>query len=385
MANSTSTGTVALAVGGALGVIAVAFGIYSAQSLTPPQIDYKLPSKSTVPSIVEQAAHVEKLLQKERSLGVIAQEGDKYHYRDHYIFFAPELWEAFSDEKQKTLLVDIYAKDAPEIHPQIPNTWFVENGLKDILGRADAPSCDSDGDGFTNAEEFVHGTNPSDPQNYPSLVADGACKVRVTGVRHTNIQIAAPSMMALEKTPASVRFSLYKGFSETPAVKTKEIEVGGKFGMSSAPERFVLQGFDQHPFAPAGASEPTMETVAKICDTGAIGSPVYYVRAGRSKAGDKLLGTDQEKGKRITDTRANFIVTAGTAAQEGKAAFSVMLKDSFVIPGNGKTRFRLDSVNDDGSVVLLEEGKELPITVPPAESKISAGETQQSAKNIIKK
>ncbi len=385
MANSTSTGTVAIAVGGALGVIAIAFGIYTVQSQTPPQIDYKIPSQDVTPPLVEKAAHVESLLQKDRKLGFIPQDGDKHHYRDHYLFFAPELWESFSDEKQKTLLVDIYENDAPEIHPKIPNTWFVENGLKDILGRADAPNCDSDGDGFTNAEEFIHKTDPSDPQKYPSLVADRACKVGVTGVRRTNIQITVPSMMALEKKPVSVRFSLYKGFSESPAVKTKDIEVGGKFGMPSAPERFVLQGFEQHPFVSVGSDEPVMETVAKICDTGAVGSPVYYVRAGRSKAGDKLLGTDREKGKRITDTCVNFVVTAGSAVAEGKANFSVMLKDSFVIPGNGKSRFLLDSVNDDGSVVIREEGKELPVTVPPAETKISAPETPQSAKNIIKK
>lgn len=385
MATSTSTGTVAIAVGGALGVIAVAFGIYTAHSLTPPQIEYKISSKTTAPALVEKAAHVEDLLKKDRKLALIPQEGDNHHYRDHYLFFAPEMWEAFSDEKQKTLLVDIYEKGAPAIHSKIPNTWFVENGLKDILGRADAPSCDSDGDGFTNAEEFVHGTNPSDAQKYPSLVADGACKVFVTGVRRSNIQITVPSMIALEKAPAAVRFTLYKGFSEAPAVKTKEIEVGGKFGMPSAPERFVLQGFEQRPFVSAGAAEPSMETVVKICDTGAVGSPTYYVRAGRSKAGDKLLGSDQEKGKRITDTHVSFALTAGSAVREGKTSFSVMLKDAFVIPGNGKAKFSLDTVNEDGSVVIREEGKDLPVTVMPAENKISAGESTQTEKNIIKK
>lgn len=59
-------------------------------------------------------------------------------------------------------------KDAP-VHPPIPNTWWLENGID--LGYQDAPERDADGDGFTAMEEFLAGTNPNDPASHPPLIA----------------------------------------------------------------------------------------------------------------------------------------------------------------------------------------------------------------------
>lgn len=56
-----------------------------------------------------------------------------------------------------------------EVHPGIPNTWWLENGID--LGFADSPLRDEDGDGFSNLEEYKAGTNPTDPKSHPSLIA----------------------------------------------------------------------------------------------------------------------------------------------------------------------------------------------------------------------
>lgn len=59
-------------------------------------------------------------------------------------------------------------RDAP-VHPPIPNTWWLENRIDP--GFADSPTRDIDGDGFTNMEEFLAGTDPNDPKSHPALIA----------------------------------------------------------------------------------------------------------------------------------------------------------------------------------------------------------------------
>ncbi len=361
MADQPSAGAAAIAAGGILGLLGIGLGIYTANTMTPPPVDTQIETVKAEIPLVTKARNTWEQWSRQRKLAAVPMDRDGSNYRDNHIFFAPELWEAASDAKKANILVDIYDKNSTTIHPNIPNTWFVDHGLKDIMGRADAPSIDSDKDGFDNREEFMNGTNPSDPKSYPSLVADGACKVFVTKIRKNDIQIAAPSMLALEKSPTETRFSLYQGFAASPSVK-KDVAVGGKFGFPDAPERFVLEGFEQRPFAGMGGSLE-QETIARVRDTAAIGRPVYFIRAGRSKQNDKLLGTDQEKGRRVVDTFVDFVVTAGSAANTPAASFNVVLKDKFTIPGNGKTLFTLESVNEDGSVVIKEAGKDLPITI----------------------
>jgi len=55
------------------------------------------------------------------------------------------------------------------VHPPIPNTWWLKNRIDP--GFADSPDRDPDGDGFSNMEEFIAGTNPNDPKSHPPLIA----------------------------------------------------------------------------------------------------------------------------------------------------------------------------------------------------------------------
>ncbi len=59
-------------------------------------------------------------------------------------------------------------KDDP-VHPPIPNIWWLENRIDP--GYEDSPDRDPDGDGFSNLEEFLAGTNPNDPESFPPLIA----------------------------------------------------------------------------------------------------------------------------------------------------------------------------------------------------------------------
>jgi hypothetical protein len=58
---------------------------------------------------------------------------------------------------------------SPDLHPPIPNVWWLKYNVSPQF--ADSPQRDDDGDGFTNKEEFDAKTNPGDSQIHPSLVA----------------------------------------------------------------------------------------------------------------------------------------------------------------------------------------------------------------------
>lgn len=75
--------------------------------------------------------------------------------------------------------VDLFVKDGDvsevvdleqidDVHPGIPNIWWVNNRVDPSF--ADSPSRDKDEDGFTNLEEFEAETDPSDPKSYSLLV-----------------------------------------------------------------------------------------------------------------------------------------------------------------------------------------------------------------------
>jgi copper chaperone CopZ len=63
---------------------------------------------------------------------------------------------------------DALAPDAAPIRGNIPNSWFIQNGLD--ITRSKILKRDDDSDKYSNEEEFLGGSNPRDPNSTPSAV-----------------------------------------------------------------------------------------------------------------------------------------------------------------------------------------------------------------------
>lgn len=62
--------------------------------------------------------------------------------------------------------IDLFTADP--VHPPIDNKWWIEFRLDP--GEADAPQQDADGDGFSNLEEFLAKTDPTNDKDFPPLI-----------------------------------------------------------------------------------------------------------------------------------------------------------------------------------------------------------------------
>lgn len=75
------------------------------------------------------------------------------------------------------------------IHPGIPNHWWIEHEIDP--GYANAPDRDPDGDGFSNREEYLGDTDPNDDGNHPPLIT----KLRFVEEKSL-VWVLKPSFMA---------------------------------------------------------------------------------------------------------------------------------------------------------------------------------------------
>jgi hypothetical protein len=72
----------------------------------------------------------------------------------------------FADKNNPNEPIDLI--DGKEVHPPIPNRWWIETGAD--ITFANSPDRDDDNDGFTNREEFDSKTHPVNPKSVPPLV-----------------------------------------------------------------------------------------------------------------------------------------------------------------------------------------------------------------------
>ena len=148
------------------------------------------------------------------------------------------------------VIVDMESPDAPALRPPMTNQWLLEHGL-DFL-RSDIGDLDTDGDGFTNLEEFKAGTDPRDPASHPPF----------TDKLFVSERVAHPYVMVYQAgTPPTVQIRRVE-----PNTTSQFLDIGATFFRDD--NRYVLRGFEakQDPDAQPGqrdVSEVEIEDSAR--------------------------------------------------------------------------------------------------------------------------
>lgn len=371
MAEQTNFGKSALITGIVLGVAAGAFGVYTMTSskVDRPQTRLNAGADDKAAALAQVADDVVAARKVDYSIKDVAPEGAVVNGKPRFtpIFFSPELWQVWLSAEQKNTVIDIYDPTAQSIHGDVPNHWFISHGIADALGRSDGLTLDSDGDGFTNREEFDAETNPGDASSLPALIQVGKTpKLEAVSVSEASAVIAVDSTLAYEANPTTMGVKIFAREGDVrPIARFPELKVNDSFGLGGKDDatRFTVLRFERMDFTDASGNKET-ETVVVVRDNVTAGDDKeFFIRAGSpTRPNAKDYRTSNAKGRAIHDTTVTLRVTAGPEA--GKT-FPVQLNGSFVVPGTDITCV-LQSVDKAGSVNVLPQGAESPINVPKA-------------------
>lgn len=377
MAEHSNAGKQALIIGAVLGIAAAAYGGYfmSTAEIAVPATSVQGSNKGS--DMAAEAVALRDSVKQDRTVKDCAPDGALINGQPRMapLFFSTELWQISIDSAKKNTVIDIYDPKADNIHGDVPNGWFLSNGLSDVLGRSDALSLDSDSDGFTNADEFAAKTKPTDAGSYPNLVQQsGTPRLEVVKVETARAYMAVDNMFASDPKPATVGVRIFAKSSDTTPICKKVLKPGESFGLTKdGPQtRFTVVGFEKKDFPDfTGAMSP--ENVVRIRDNEtASAEKEFVVRAGKSTS-PKEKGTPNEKGHQINDTTATLRVTAGSALGKPEGTFKVQLYSTFDVPGGissgEKMSAKLETVDGAGSVNIRLEGAESPVNVPKAAKK----------------
>lgn len=379
MAEQSNPGLKALLTGAVFGVASAAFGVVAyLDEVAAPETN--VTASKGGESLTAEADAVKESLKRDRTIADKAPEGATINGQPRLapLFFSTELWQITLDDQKKNTVVDIYDPASPSIHGDIPNTWFIANNISAALGRSDGRVLDSDEDGFTNEEEFAAKTCPAAATSYPDLVqtAGSTPKMEVTKVSVARATITTDNMFATAgPNPASVSIRIFANQADVMPIHKVTVKPGDSFGLNANDKsgRFTVVRFDKAEFPDFGGNMVKENVVVVRDNVTASANKEFTIRAGKTPAGNKELGTPNEKGRRISDTSVTLRVTAGSAAGKPEGVVHVQLNDTFVIPGGkadgSELRATLESVDSSGSVNIRLDGAESPVNVPKAARK----------------
>lgn len=350
MADSSSTGRNFILTGVVLGLGAAAAGFYVSSSFDKQEIDFHMPSADGVATLSQKTKATYDEAVRDTRLADIAPK-DAWVARDKVpgadgkmvknpegkvpryapLFFAPQLW-LVSEGAGKVAVRDLLAMENPEkpdvtnrVHKDVPNEWFFRYGLDQIIGESNALAQDSDGDGFTNEEEFAAGTDPADASKYPAFVQGDAAKMVCTGV-HSKVYMLELSSMSNFDDPAKpvVVINIYND---------KDMRIGqAKIDKSSEEPSKDSFGL---PEGVSGAAKNAARFKITSYNAGADGENAIEVEDTYTKqesAKKFVLRPGKKNSHRVSDIEATFRMTAGS--DKGKAlSRNIQLGESFAVPG----------------------------------------------------
>ncbi len=376
MADYSNTSRNILIVGALMGLAAAGLGVYTSLNAELRQTNTRVGSEAAnTAALVAEAEQVLESVKRDRTLKDVAPEGALANGKPRVIpfFFSTELWQVPPHNGGNINdVVDIYDPAVGPLHEGIPNTWFIQHGLGDALSQADGAARDSDGDGFSNREEFEAETNPSSAASLPPLVQTSAgkpVKLEVVKIERANAIITVDSMFATDPKPATAGIKVFARIDDRQPLVKADLAVGASFGLGGKDDaaRFTILGFDKKEFTDSMGGAQS-ENVLRVRDNEALADAdkEFIVRAGRPRANDKDRNTPNAKGREIHDVAARIRVTAGPMAGQPAGTIRVPLYATFKVPGDEKISCRLESVDAQGSANILPEGAQSPINIPAA-------------------
>ncbi len=376
MADHSNASRNILIVGVLLGLAAAGLGGYMMTTAQTRQVGTHVGGESTqVAALTAEADKMMADVKRNRSLADVAPEGAVANGKPRVMpfFFSTELWQV-PPQNGGALhdVVDIYDPAVGAIHAGIPNEWFLQHGLLQALSLSNGADMDSDGDGFTNREEFEAKTNPAEASSLPPLVqaeSGKPAKLEVVSIERANAVITVDSMFATDPSPAEAGIKIYAKVDDRQPLVKATLKKGESFGLGGKndPKRFTIVAFEKKPFADSMGGTQS-ENVIRVRDNAALSDAdkEFTVRAGRPRLTDKDRGTPNEKGRAINDVSARLRVTAGPLSGQEAGTIRVPLHATFKVPGDERISCRLESVDADGSANILPEGAQSPVHIPGA-------------------
>ncbi len=371
MADQPNPAGKALTVGAILGVLSASAGAYLMFTQDTPPVDTSIShGGASLKELNAFTDDIKSYVEKDRKLADLPapEKDEEGKARPTFFFFSPQLWEVGIQSQKKNTVIDILDPNAPKVHGDVPNIWFIKSGISDAFASANALTMDSDKDGFTNYEEYMNQTAPADKKSYPALIGEtDSPKLRVAKVTESNAYITFPlSLTYADAAPETIKLRVFRRISDSNASIEKDIKPSDTFGINeSEPARFVLVGFEKKPYTgPAGEAE---EFVARIRDTKKPeGTPDMYVRAGKPRANDDTP-VNERKGRHVQDKVVTFNITAGSALGTPQAVLDVDIANAFTIPGHKDIKYTVQSIDTNGAVNILPEGDQTPVNIPKLE------------------
>lgn len=125
-------------------------------------------------------------------------------------------------------LLELNDPKEKNIHKEIPNSWFFDNGLSEEIGYENSIHVDSDNDGFSNMEEFEANSNPTSADSYPSLfprlrLEDVEASVFMLTFTEINKNTINLNLRQAKPTPLRISFKLALNETGPPIQRGRSI------------------------------------------------------------------------------------------------------------------------------------------------------------------
>ncbi len=285
-----------------------------------------LPDKNTS---IEGTIVADNLLQKLGADHKIARPNIGKQFFD--VFAGPVL---FNKKGEKTA-IDIYTT-AP-IHKDIPNIWFIENGLDAAFRMSNAADVDSDNDGFSNYEEYLAKTNPNDASEFPNLID----KLEGISIKGKGYDLTFSSEQITPEDPIEFRADLLNARPTDKAIWKQTVKIGETFGQKPLDaDRFKLTAIHKKNIKGTDVSVATVEDLKPEKQ-----GKTYEITYGKRTP------------QRIIDLSAEIEVTGGPE----KGSFTVVEGANFTIPGDpNKTAYFAEKIDAKAKTLTFKaaEGTE---------------------------